>query len=375
MKILIAPDSFKGSLSAKNVAKSLVKGIEETINEIEIVQTPLADGGEGTAEALISGNLEFEKHEIICKNPLGKPTKAELYFNPIKKLAVLNMSSASGLGHIAPPNRNILASSTFGTGELINKALSLGTEEIMVGLGGSATCDAGIGLAAALGYKFFDKNNNEVYPIPLNFKQITKIERAKLHAPCIIKCLYDVDIELLGRNGTVAKYTVQKGATQKEMEFLNSGLDYFSNLIIKELNIATSACKGDGAAGGLGFGMRSFLDAQLCHGFTTVATVLQLDDAVKKADLVIGGEGSIDLQTMDGKVLKGLSEICKRHNKPLILVAGKIANQMVMKDLLHAKDAFQLVNDNITEQQAIENANVLLEKTGSLIAQKYLMNE
>ncbi len=369
MKILIAPDSFKGSASAASVANCLALGISKAIegkNEIEKI--PLADGGEGTAEALGNALGGFKEVESDCLNANRRPIKAKWHFNKRTKIALIDMAAASGITLIPKNKLNILGANTYGTGQLIKEAINAGANEIYLGLGGSATNDAGIGMASALGFKFLDAFENEVLPIPLNFRLINKVlAPIGLQLPKVT-AIYDVEIPLLGAHGSVAKYSEQKGANSIEKKFLEEGLNHLVNLLQNhnELN------PGAGAAGGLGYGVCSFLNAALKPGFEFIAKTLGLEDKIQNCDFVITGEGKADLQTIDGKLVKGLSQLALKHKKPVILVAGQIHNSLVLKEQLKLRDMVSLSNMVDSPETAILQVEELLIKTGESLAHKYL---
>jgi glycerate kinase len=367
MKILITPDSFKGAANAADVASALAKGIRSVIKDkVEITELPLGDGGEGTAEALAKALGGFKTQNSNCLNSNREPINAQWFYNSATKTAFIDMAAASGITLIEPAELNVLGANTYGTGQLINDAISLGAREILIGLGGSATNDAGIGLAAALGYKFLDHSNNEVLPIPLNFKQIAKVLSPEIVWPKTIG-VYDVDIELLGSHGAVARYSAQKGANEKEKKFLEDGLQH----LVKVLNSGTEKDKGAGAAGGLGYGLSTFLNAELKPGFQFVAEVLDLENKISEADFIITGEGKVDFQTLDGKLVNGVAALAKKHAKPLIIVAGQIHNMLALQEQLNAFDWFNLSEMASSSEKAILQCELWLQRAAEKLARKH----
>lgn len=367
MKILITPDSFKGSANAADVASALAKGIRSVIKDkIEITELPLGDGGEGTANALAKALGGFKTQKTECLNANRKTIEAEWFFNAENGTVILDMAAASGITHIAKSELSILGANTFGTGQLIKEAIALGAREIIIGLGGSATNDAGIGLASALGYKFLDNSKNEVLPIPLNFKQIAKVLSPEITWPKIIG-VYDVDIELLGTHGSVARYSAQKGANEKEKKFLEDGLQH----LVKVLDSGTEKDKGAGAAGGLGYGLSTFLNAELKPGFDFVSKTLELEEKIAEADFIITGEGKVDFQTLDGKLVNGVAALAKKHAKPLIIVAGQIHNMLALQEQLNALDWLNLSEIASSSEKAILQCKLWLQRAAEKLARKH----
>ncbi|MFY0673947.1 MAG: glycerate kinase [Bacteroidia bacterium] len=367
MKILITPDSFKGSANAAVVASALAKGIRSVIKDkIEITELPLGDGGEGTADALAKALGGFKAQKTKCLNANRKPIDAAWFFNVKTGTAILDMAAASGITHIATSEFNILGANTFGTGQLIKEAMALGAQEIIIGLGGSATNDAGIGLASALGYQFLDASKNEVLPIPLNFKEIKRIVSPEVDWPNFTG-IYDVDIKLLGSHGAVARYAAQKGANHQEKKYLEQGLHH----LVKVLNSDKETEKGAGAAGGLGYGLSTFLNAQLKPGFQFVAETLELEKKIIEADFVITGEGKVDFQTLDGKLVKGVAALAKKHNKPLIIVAGQIHNMLALQEQLIVLDWVNLSEMANSIEKSILQCELWLQQAGEKLARKH----
>lgn len=326
MKFVLAPDSFKESMSAKNAALAMEKGILTVFPDAECIIVPMADGGEGTVESLVSmTNGEIIKTEVL--GPLGEKVIAEYGLLGEGKTAVIEMASASGLELIKPEDRNPLLTTTYGTGELIKHALDKGVSRILIGIGGSATNDGGAGMLQALGVSFKDKNGEE---LPFGGGALhlldsidlsgldERIKTVKIDVAC------DVTNPLIGENGASAIFGPQKGATPELVKVLDQNLDHFAKVIKEELGKDIAHLEGAGAAGGLGAGLMAFLNAQLKKGVELVIEYTCLEERVKGADYVFTGEGSIDGQTLFGKTPFGVAAIAKKHSVPVIAFAGRI---------------------------------------------------
>ena len=323
MRILIAPDKFKGSLTALEAAGAIEAGLKEVVPELVIDQACLADGGEGTIEVFASWE-GAERRGADVTDALGRRIRAEYVWIPGERLAVLEMSAASGLAKISDVGRNIFAATTFGTGELIRDAMRLEPSLLAVGLGGSATNDAGAGLAAALGWKFFDDAGNGIDPLPRNLGRITGIEAPKASRPQKIIALSDVKNPLLGERGCSRVYGPQKGATAEEIPILESHLECFADTCEKFFGMSHRETPGAGAAGGTGFGLLTFCSAEIVSGFDWIAESLGLEARVAACDLVITGEGAIDSQTLEGKGPGALALLARKHRKPCIAFGGRV---------------------------------------------------
>jgi len=326
VRILIAPDKFKGSLDAAQAAEAIRDGFRRVFPEAAYVLAPIADGGEGTA-AIFRNELGGELVEAAAHDALGRPIKASYTWQAEKKLAVIEMSEASGLWRLQPAERDPLKASTFGTGELMADAVARGAEAILVTLGGSATNDAGVGMAAALGWKFLDAAGNEMMPLPLNFPGIRDIVPPRVPPACTIKALCDVDNPLLGPEGATRVYGRQKGATPEMIGALEEGLAHVADVCRDKLNRDFRDAPGAGATGGLGFGLMTFGGATLARGFAVVSDLMKLDRKIAEADLVLTGEGKLDTQSLHGKGPLELARLAKRAGKPVIAFAGHLEHR------------------------------------------------
>lgn len=328
MKFVLAPDSFKESMSAKKAALAMEKGIRSVFPDAECVIVPMADGGEGTVESLISTrNGEMMKVEVI--GPLGERVIAEYGLFGDGQTAVIEMASASGIELIKPEDRNPLVTTTYGTGELIKHALDRGVSRILIGIGGSATNDGGAGMLQALGVSFKDKNDQELPFGGGALNQLTSIDLSGLHSrieKVEIDVACDVTNPLIGENGASAIFGPQKGATPEMVKLLDDNLAHYAEVIKRELGKDIAHTEGAGAAGGLGTGLMAFFNAQLKKGVDLVIEYTGLEDQMLGADYVFTGEGSIDGQTMYGKTPFGVASSAKKNSIPVIAFAGRIGD-------------------------------------------------
>jgi glycerate 2-kinase len=337
MHILIAPDKFRGSLTAEQVIEAMQEGILDVLPNAQITAIPLADGGEGTAATLARATHGHIHHTYIY-DALMRPVEAAFGLSGDGKTAYIEMAAASGLQLLSIAERNPMETTTFGTGELILKALELGVENILLCIGGSATNDAGMGMAAALGYRFLDENKEVLKPVGKNLIHVKSIDNQHItidFSKINIAVACDVENPLYGKNGAAYIYARQKGATDEQIEALDIGLKSFGqiadNFFQKNARIwnaetsrTVSGLRGGGAAGGLGAGSVWFLNATLKSGIDLVMQETNFESAVKKADLILTGEGKIDIQTLEGKVLKGITRLAQKHNVPVIALCGTL---------------------------------------------------
>jgi glycerate kinase len=323
-RVLIAPDKFKGSLTALAAAEAIARGIAAACPRAELVARPIADGGEGTAEAM-GAALGGRWIELTVSDPLGRPIAAR-YAWLENEVAVIDMSEASGLGRLSIAERDPLHASTFGTGQLIADAIRRGARKILVGLGGSATNDGGSGMAEALGYEFLDLHGRRLQAVPANLANLARIQApdAPIHATIIGLC--DVQNPLTGERGASRTYGPQKGADPRMVQRLDGDLADLADIVARDLRCDFRATPGAGAAGGLGFGLLSFCGATLRSGFETLAETLQLEKEIAASDIIITGEGRIDAQTLEGKGPAGVAALARKHGKPVFAFAGAVAD-------------------------------------------------
>lgn len=322
MRILIAPDKFKGSLGAAAVAAAIAAGLRERLPEAEIITMPIADGGEGTASAICAA-ANGKWHTCDVRDPLERIVRARYCTISNGTTAVMETSEASGLWRVPPELRDPLAASSFGTGEMLLHAARGGATEIILGLGGSATNDGGFGLARALGFAFLSADERELtggVPELLRLAQIVPPQAGKL--PSRVIAAVDVLNPLLGPRGATRVFAPQKGASAEDLELMEQALTRLADVAQRELGIDVRATPGAGAAGGLGFGLMTFGAAEVRPGFDLVATRIGLEEAVRRADVIITGEGALDAQTLEGKAPRGLAQLARRFGKPIHAIAG-----------------------------------------------------
>ena len=361
---VLAPDSFKESLTAEQACQAMQRGIEKVCPDAICVSVPMADGGEGTVDALVSG-LKGQKIACEVTGPLPAQ-KVKTYFGLLNegKTAVIEMAKANGIHLIESTQRNPLLTTTLGTGEMIKAALDLGVSKIIIGLGGSVTNDAGAGMAQALGVKFLDDNNNQVAVGGGQLDQIRTIDISGLDTrlkQVEIMIASDVNNPLVGINGASHVFAPQKGATPEMVQQLDQNLTHFAELIAKQLNIDVKNISGAGAAGGLGFGLMVFAGASIRSGVELVIEQTQLAEKIAQADYVFTGEGKIDFQTKFGKTPFGVAQVAKRINKPVIAFAGLVGDGI---DELYDLGFSQIIGinpPNFDLEDAMQNAERHLE--------------
>lgn len=326
MHVLIAPDSFKDCMSARQVALALQNGMEQVLKGATFQIAPMADGGEGTVESLIDAT-GGRRIELKVMDPLMREVSSFYGITGDGTTAVIEMAAASGLELLDPSERNPWITSTYGTGQLISDALDKGCTKILLGIGGSATNDCGAGMAEALGVYFTDGQGVKLKPGGGSLGLVEEIHMEGLNPATRgteIRVACDVTNPLFGPEGASAIYGPQKGADPDMVLKLDKHLEHFAGLIKDQLGKEVSHIPGAGAAGGLGAGLLAFLDARLARGFDLVAETAQLEEKIRKADLVITGEGKMDAQTQYGKTPYGVALLAHKHNKPVIAVAGSL---------------------------------------------------
>ncbi|MBR5236523.1 MAG: glycerate kinase [Clostridia bacterium] len=357
MKVTIAIDSFKGSLSTFQAGKAIDEGIRKVYPEAEITVCPLADGGEGTLDAVIAAT-GGEMVEVTVHNPIGDFIKSSYGIVPHRKTAIIEMSAAAGITLIDEKDRNPLNTTTYGVGELIRDAISKDYRKFIVGIGGSATNDGGIGMLQALGFEFLDKNGSQVAFGAKGLKEIAEIKTdnaIKELRECSFCVACDVKNTLCGENGCSAVYGPQKGATPEMIKDMDAWLLDYAKLIQKVLPAADANIPGTGAAGGLGFAFLSYLDATLQSGIDLVIKEIELEKYVKDADIVITGEGRLDRQSYMGKAPVGVARLAKKYNKPVIAFSGCVTEDAISCNE-HGIDAFfPILKTPCTLQEAMDS--------------------
>ena len=360
MKIVIIPDSFKGSASSMEVCNCIERGILKVFKNADIKKIPVADGGEGTVDSVLyaaGGNIK----KVNVKNPSGKIIEAK-YGIINKEKAVIEMAEASGITLVDDAIRNPLKYSTYGTGELIKDAINNNIKEILIGIGGSATNDCGIGMANALGYKFLDENNNELEAIAENMIKVSSIDDSNVDKRIFdikINVACDVKNPLYGENGATAIYGKQKGVTEESFDILDNGLKNIARIVKEKFNKEIDYIEGSGAAGGLGGGLVAFCNAELKSGIDAVLDIIDFEDKIKDTSLIITGEGAIDGQTKKGKVPVG---VARRSNKiPVIAIVGDIRDGAEAVYDMGIVSIMPALKKAMPLNEAIKNSKSLIE--------------
>jgi glycerate kinase len=366
MKVLIAIDSFKGSLSSNELANCVELGIKNIFPQSDILKVPVADGGEGTVESLVEGtNGQFVEIEVM--DPLMNPIKAKYGILGDGKTAIIEMATASGLPLVSIDKRNPMKTTTYGTGQLIKDAISKGCREFIIGIGGSATNDAGIGMIKALGGKFLNEHNEELGHGGEQLEKIKKIDLSNL-IPEVKECKFliacDVDNPFYGLNGAAHVYSRQKGATEEMVLQLDNGLKEFAQTILKELQIDISDVPGAGAAGGLGGGFLAFLQGELKPGIDIVLEEVNLREKLNGVDFVITGEGRMDFQSVMGKAPVGVAKYAKEKDIPVIAIAGGVSDDAEEVHNYGIDSVFSIMNYPMSLEEAMnpERAKILVQK-------------
>jgi len=366
MRILIAPDSFKGSLTAVEFCEIAEQAIERVIPNAEVRKLPLADGGEGTVESLVSTTGGQMKYALVT-GPVGDQVEAFYGILGDKKTAVIEMASASGLPLVSDDKRNPMHTTTFGTGELIKKVLDEGCTRLIMGIGGSATNDGGAGMLQALGFQLLDEKGREIEwgaKGLLDLRQISsenadpRLKDLKVEVAC------DVDNPLVGPSGASAVYGPQKGADAAMVQVMDQALMNFAQCIQEQLGLEVAHLKGAGAAGGLGAGLHAFLQAELKMGFEIIRSTVGLDDILAEGyDLVITGEGQMNDQTVRGKLPAGIARLSKKEGIPVVAIVGSIGTGTEAMYDVGITSIFSVINRPMNLENAFNEAKELLSST------------
>ena len=383
LKIVIVADKFKGSLTSPEVAAIIGEGLRKGSSlELEIKSIPIADGGDGFLDA-ISRTVVCEKHDAMVFDPLGRKIKSGFLMSEGR--AIIEMAKASGLHLLNPEEYNPLKTTTYGLGELIKKAIDAGAREILVGIGGSATNDCGTGMLQALGYNFLDNKGRAVVAGPEEFMNGSLLESVctvddSMVDPSVhkvkITVACDVSNPLLGAEGASYVYGPQKGASERQLEILEEGAKNFSSVTERHLGFSSSfLCDsqsyigfdmsdfpGAGAAGGVGFAFKAYLNAELLPGWGVVAEITHAQKAIEQADLVITGEGRLDAQSLSGKLVEGISHLARQYNKPLWVFCGENKLSVAQSNKLHIDKIFSIYEEAKDLNNSISMASEILRK-------------
>ncbi|MDO1512171.1 glycerate kinase [Maribacter confluentis] len=365
MNIVVAPDSFKECLSSKKVASAIAKSILNVMPSAEVFQIPISDGGEGLLDAILS-NTEGKLVSIEVLNPLAKPIRAVYAILNDKKTAIIEMAKASGLELLSEQEKNPLITTTYGTGQLIKDALDKGCTKIIIGIGGSATNDGGKGLIKALGGKFLNANGEELPEGGGNLNQLASIDISDLDkriGDCEILVACDVSNPLTGTNGASWVYGKQKGGSKSDLELLDANLVQYAKIIKRDVHKDIENVPGAGAAGGTGAAILAFLNGKLVNGIGLILDTIGMEDFVKKADLVITGEGKIDEQTLHGKTIAGIAKMAQQYHVPVIILTGKIGNRIEGLYKIGVSAIYAIANQPMSLDNAIKDAPILLQES------------
>lgn len=326
MKIVIAPDKFKGSLTGIEFCNAVQEGLKKILPQTHLVLRPLADGGDGTVD-VVNRYIEGEKIKLQATDPLFRNIETYYSYSQISRIAFIEMAEISGLVLLKETERNCRYTTSLGFGELIEDAIKKGAREIILGIGGSATNDGGMGMAHALGFRFLNKDGKELKPIGENLIEVNKIDTTRVHPKLgmiSFKVACDVLNPFYGKNGAAHIYAAQKGASKEEIQLLDKGLENFAQVIQEQFGINVQEIVGAGTAGGMGAGTLVFLNAKLISGIELIKEIADFDKTIEGADLIITGEGKLDQQTLSGKTISGVLQSAKKQNIPVAAFCGAV---------------------------------------------------
>ena len=375
MKIVLAPDKFKNSLTGRQFCNAVEEGILAINPNIEIIKLPVADGGDGTMDVL-KHHLNGELIYVDVNDPFFNPTRAAYLYTEDSKTAFIEMAEASGMKLLKPEQLDCKNATTLGTGEMIVDALNKGARKIILGIGGSATNDCGIGMATALGYRFLDGNNKAVKSIGANLSKITSIDVTHVHPKLndvVFEVACDVENPLYGKDGAAFVYADQKGATDEDIRMLDKGLKSFSKIIEKVFSLNPQTIKGAGAAGGMGIASKIFLNGELQPGIHLIKSLANFDEKIKNANWIITGEGTLDKQTLSGKTVYGVVTSAKAKNIKVAAFCGdlKLSEKELKNFGIDYADRVLRHAKNLNN--ALENSYDYLKKMAMEFAKKELL--
>ncbi|WP_422858540.1 glycerate kinase [Flagellimonas sp. S174] len=377
MKFVLAPDKYKGSLSGEEFCDAVESGLLKVFPEAQILKKPLADGGDGTLE-VVKHYLNAEIVSTTVQDPLFREIESGYLFSKEKGIAFIEMSEASGYKLLSKTELNCMNTTSLGTGELIKDALERGARQIVLGIGGSATNDGGIGMAAALGYQFLDSDGNEIKPIGKNLSAINRVDSANVHPKLEeveFKVACDVKNPLHGKEGAAFVYGPQKGATQEDVIALDKGLQNFAKVVHKEYGLDVQSIQGAGAAGGMGAGAVVFLKASLASGIDLIKEMALFDEVIQGSDWIITGEGQLDKQTLSGKTIVGVLQAAKKHQIPVAAFCGSVSVSIEDLETMGLDYVTSIINQPGTLQEAKDKSFENLVLTAYNFAKVMRANE
>ena len=365
MRILLAPDSFKESMTSIEAIEAMEKGIKKAIDNVEIIKVPMADGGEGITEALVTAtNGKFIKVKV--EDPLERSIISSFGILGDGKTAIIELAKASGLELLNKEERNPLITNTYGLGQLLKEALNYNVDNIIIGLGGSATNDCGMGMLEALGVNFYNKEGNLLKSSgenleKINFIDLTSIDKRVFNVSIEVAC--DVNNPLYGEKGATYVFSKQKGADKKMMEILERGVINFNRVVKENLNFNMNSLAGAGAAGGTAGAIAAFLKGRLVAGGELVIKYTELEEKIKKTDIIFTGEGSMDYQSKFGKTPVAVARLGKKYNKPVIAFVGKIGEGTEELYKEGITSVISIINEVTSLDKVLEKGKENLEKT------------
>ncbi|MCS7241527.1 glycerate kinase [Candidatus Caldatribacterium sp.] len=363
MRIVVCPDSFKGSLESPRACEAIRRGLLWADPRFEVCVKPLADGGEGTVAATVfsTGGRTLE---LEVTGPLWEKVRAQVGLLP-DGTCILELAQAAGLSLVPKEQRNPRYTTTYGVGEMLRWAFERGFRKIVLGVGGSATCDGGMGALTALGVRFLDALGRELEGVGENLPKVARIDVSGLCRPpegTEVFVASDVTNPLYGPLGAASVFGPQKGASPEDVSYLDQGLRHFARVVERYLKVRLDELSGGGAAGGIAAGLYAFLGAQVTSGIRLIAELVHLEESIAGADLVLTGEGRVDRQTFFGKVVSGVLEICRKYCKPLVVLSGGILWEELPELPEEIAGIFSIVHGPLLEEEAMANAAVLLER-------------
>jgi glycerate kinase len=373
VKVVIAPDSFKGSLSAQDVAAAMAEGVRRACPDAEVDLIPIADGGEGTVDCLLAA-VGGQKVWVQVADPLGRPIDAFYGVLP-DGTAVLEVAATVGLGLVAPHERDVLRGNTAGVGQLIRLALDHGRRSFVIGLGGSATNDAGLGMLHSLGARFYDADGRELQPTPIGCQTLARVDVSRLHpalADAQIRVACDVSNPLCGPTGATAVYGPQKGVTPELIPVLDEILAQFATVVERDVGVSIRDLPGAGAAGGLGAAFAGVLGAQLVRGIDLVLDLTSFEERASDADLVLTGEGRTDGQTVHGKAVFGVATRARAHGVPVFCLSGAITEEAVSLYQHGVSALFSIAPGPVSLAEAMQSTRDYLTRTAEAATRAFL---